>query len=119
MIGAIMLLKLCTQAVVATEDASSAVSVSPEKFSSRCDYLCQNDDACRSGRCVLTQCLDTPSCFRYCFYCNYEEKCYEAGQYCFAYRARSNSPPPSISHKLASWHAFLHVFLVGVLLNYY
>jgi hypothetical protein len=63
-----------------------------DKVATRCDYLCQNDDACRSGRCVLTQCLDTPSCFRYCFYCNYEEKCYEAGSYCYAYHSvRSNS----------------------------
>jgi len=53
----------------------------------RCDFLCQNDDNCRSGRCVMTQCVDTISCYRFCFQCGEEEKCYETGDYCYYLRA--------------------------------
>lgn len=51
---------------------------------SRCEYLCQNDDNCRKGLCVLTYCIDTPVCYRYCFQCFDREECQQSGEYCGA-----------------------------------
>ena len=54
---------------------------------SRCEYICQNDDSCKSGRCVLTECSDTIACYRYCLTCsshnNFNTTCFETGAYCY------------------------------------
>ncbi len=76
--------------------------------STRCDFLCQNDESCRSGRCVLTQCFDTESCFRYCFYCDYVEKCYEAGPYCYLFNQKSSA-------RRLSFNSFSVFLIIGLL----
>ena len=54
---------------------------------SRCEYLCQKDYKCSKGMCVLTYCIDTPACFKYCFQCYDQEQCQQSGPYCDALTA--------------------------------
>lgn len=49
---------------------------------SRCLNLCQNDQYCKSGQCILTECSDTIACYKYCMLCNSQLNCYETGEFC-------------------------------------
>lgn len=49
---------------------------------SRCLNLCQNDQYCKSGQCILTECSDTIACYKYCMLCNSQLNCYESGEFC-------------------------------------
>ena len=80
----------------------------------RCDFLCQNDDNCRSGRCVMTQCVDTISCYRFCFQCGEEEKCYETGDYCYYLRAFNSANAIKTKSTLIGT---ISVFLFAALFN--
>lgn len=49
---------------------------------SRCLNLCQNDQYCKSGQCILTECSDTIACYKYCMLCNSQLNCYQSGEFC-------------------------------------
>lgn len=49
---------------------------------SRCLNLCQNDQYCKSGQCILTECSDTVACYKYCMLCNNQMNCYQTGEFC-------------------------------------
>lgn len=49
---------------------------------SRCLNLCQNDQYCKSGQCILTECSDTVACYKYCMLCNSQMNCYQSGEFC-------------------------------------
>ena len=67
------------------QDQDSAVKMGPMLAHGqlqRCQTLCQNDDACKSGQCVLVYCSDTVSCYRFCMECFGRTECYQTGPYC-------------------------------------
>lgn len=51
-------------------------------LSNRCDSLCQNDERCKSGQCILTYCSETVSCYQFCLLCNQNLQCYKTGDHC-------------------------------------
>ena len=69
----------------------------------RCESLCQNDDSCRSGDCVLTFCSDTESCYKYCFTCHGKEKCFDSGGLCRYLFAASSSDVAVVSSSTTQW----------------
>lgn len=50
---------------------------------SRCEYVCGSDVRCKSGYCVLTYCIDTPYCFKFCLNCGNRLECQQTGPYCY------------------------------------
>ena len=78
----------------------------------RCDYVCAADDACRAGNCVLTYCLDTPYCFRFCFQCQSETNCQQAGPYCYLLFPTNDSRS---TLRLCSKIHIIYLFLISAL----
>ena len=58
------------------------VSLVEGQGQSKCDTVCANDPSCSVGKCILTQCTDSNSCFKYCLNCNGVETCYASGHAC-------------------------------------
>ncbi|RNA32596.1 hypothetical protein BpHYR1_038724 [Brachionus plicatilis] len=51
-------------------------------ISDRCDSLCQNDERCKSGQCILTYCSETVACYKFCLLCDQNLQCFETGDHC-------------------------------------
>lgn len=69
-----------------------------QQQANRCLNLCQNDQYCKSGQCILTECSDTVACYKYCMLCNSQLSCYQSGDFCAYNRAAAavyNSYPSS------------------------
>lgn len=75
---------------------------------SRCDYICNNDETCKSGKCVLTYCSDTIACYKYCLNCNQQETCYETGNFC-SYGING-------SNRTSNTTSIMFVFAISILL---
>ena len=90
------------------KDTLTQIPMVVEAQLQRCQTLCQNDDACKSGQCVLVYCSDTVSCYRFCMECFGRTECYQTGPYC-AYvdlpwarvtsAAMRNRPPPFLTKR--------------------
>ena len=86
---------------------------------SRCEYLCQKDEKCNKSICVLTYCIDTPACFKYCFQCYDQEKCEQSGPHCDAltaadymtyYLLKSNSQAHFVNFNLFAFTLIFNFF---------
>lgn len=49
---------------------------------SKCDVTCSNDWRCRIGKCILTDCFETDTCYQYCLNCAGKVQCYGLGPGC-------------------------------------
>ena len=79
---------------------------------SRCEYVCSADDRCRNGECVLTYCVDTPYCFKFCSLCSLTTTCQQAGEYCYLFDQNS-----ATQHTFRTNHSILIIgsFLLSCL----
>lgn len=71
----------CLMALVVLNSAQGGASFSAV-FQSNCDTICADDATCSSGKCILTQCSESSSCFKYCLNCAGVETCYARGDLC-------------------------------------
>lgn len=76
---------------------------------SRCLNLCQNDQYCKSGQCILTECSDTVACYKYCMLCNNQLNCYQTGEFC-SYNASSQQPKLTTQQHTKLFLVFLVIF---------
>lgn len=78
---------------------------------SRCLNLCQNDQYCKSGQCILTECSDTVACYKYCMLCNNQLNCYQTGEFC-SYNSSSSSTRSKLTNNSQIITSFLLIILV-------
>ena len=57
--------------------------------SDRCDSICQNDERCKSGQCILTYCSESVACYKFCLLCEQNLQCFQTGDHCY-YANRSS-----------------------------
>jgi hypothetical protein len=48
---------------------------------SRCNSICDQDRDCKAGKCVLSECQDTETCFEFCFTCSGQKTCFASGKF--------------------------------------
>ena len=53
-----------------------ALLVNLAQAGNRCDSACANEPSCASGRCKISSCFDTGTCYQYCVSCKDVEQCY-------------------------------------------
>lgn len=85
------------------------------KAQSRCEYLCQNDDDCRKGQCVLVYCVDSPACYRYCFECYDQRLCQQSGPNCDSLNQRVESFSSSLLLKSKSSQILFNLKLIALI----
>lgn len=62
-----------------------------DQSSDRCDSICQNDERCKSGQCIITYCSESVACYKFCLLCDQNLQCFQTGDHClYANRSSRN-----------------------------